>query len=399
MNAILDAHDLPPPTEPEFGAEQRRAAFFGLDKTLIHGSSLFLVAQGLHQRDFFRTREIARFAWEQYRSRGVLETAPQVESSTNAALEFVAGRRRPDIEALAREITHERIVPRVFPDIAKLIEQHRCAGDLTFVATAAPAEVAQVVAEGLGMTGSLGTRAEVDDAQRYSGRLEGSVLRGAAKASAVEAHAATAGINLNESVAYSDSINDLPLLELVGRPAVVNPDDKLRRVADDRGWPVHDVEGPKRDRRQPTVVVHDRFRALGLESSLRPAGMAPSGRTHHFKADDPEDLLRQLEASGRFRRDTRLGALFHRGEISLREVAQRRSLHVTFGEDNRVSAHVDHISPLASSQPDDGCRYSLPRIAAHNMTGMAGDLVRLVSRRNRGHTDCCPETETEADAS
>ena len=88
-----------------------------------------------------------------------------------------------------------------------------------------------LLAESLEMTGALGTRAEVDDADRYSGRLSGAVLHGSAKADAVEAHAREAGIDLGASVAYSDSIHDLPLLELVGRAEVVNPDRRLRRVA------------------------------------------------------------------------------------------------------------------------------------------------------------------------
>lgn len=394
MHTTLDQHDLPPPDDQSH-PPQHRAAFFGLDQTLIPGSSLFLLAQGLHERELYGTRDMLRFAWEQLRFRiGPSEVIPQIESSKDAALEFVAGRHRPDVEALAREIAQERIVPRVYPGMARLIDQHRSAGDLTFVTTAAPAEVAQVVAEGLDMTGGLGTRAEVDGAQRYSGRLEGALLHGTAKASAVEAHAAAAGIDLEQSTAYSDSISDLPLLELVGRPEVVNPDERLRRVADDRGWPVHHVGGVRPDRRRASMSVHHRVAGLGLTSPLRPVRLASRGRTHHFHTDNPDRLVRELEASGRFRRDTRLGRLFHPGQISLREVAPRESLHIIVDEGTRVAAHIDHYSPLAHEQPDIGCRYSLSRIAAHNVLGMASDLARLVPGRRGPHT-CCPDPKTQ----
>lgn len=386
LSTSSGAPDVAPPESPPPG-RPHRAAFFGLDKTLIPGSSLFLLAQGLHQRDFYGTTDLLRFAWQHFMFKvGSCDTPPRRESPTDAALGFVAGRDRSEVRVLAREIAGERIVPRVFPDMAELIGRHREAGTLTFVATAGPAELAEIVAEGLGMTGGLGTHAEVDDSERYSGRLAGSVLHGEAKAGAVESHAAEAGIDLSESVAYSDTINDLPLLKLVGNAEVVNPDRKLRKVADERGWPVHDLR-PARSSLSghPTPHVTFRVAALGLQSPVRPEGqIAPRSRGHHFIVDDPDALVRELEATGRFRRDSRMGRLFHRGKISLREVSPSHSLHITLGDGNRVSAHVDRYSPLAASQPEDGCRYSLPRIAAHNLAGIAGDLRRLaVPRRQR----------------
>jgi len=104
--------------------------------------------------------------------------------------------------------------------------------------------------------------------------------------------------------------------------------------------------------------------------------------------EDPEALVRELEATGRFRRDSPLGRLFHRGKISLREVSATHSLHITLGDGNRVSAHVDRYSPLAPSQPEDGCRYSLARIAAHNLAGIAGDLRRLATPGRRRSPGC-----------
>jgi HAD superfamily hydrolase (TIGR01490 family) len=313
-----------------------------------------------------------------------------LDSSRNAALSFVAGRHRPELQALAREIADETIVPAVYPDLAELIENHRAAGALTFVATAAPAELAEIVAQGLGMTGGLGTTAEVDADERYSGRLSGTVLQGTAKAGAVEAHAAAAGIDLSASVAYSDSINDLPLLELVGYAEVVNPDRQLRKVAQRRGWRVHDVRPATRRPMPPGAApVPHRVAALGLASPVEPAAdPVRRGAAHHFTTEDPVALLRELESSGRFRRDTRLGAIFHRGQVSLREVSPTHSLHITVGKGNKVSAHVDRYSPLAANQPDEGrVRYALHRVAAHNVTGAASSLAKLIPsrRRRRGH--------------
>ncbi len=223
-----------------------RGAFFDLDNTLIPGSSLFLLARGLRERDLCRTHEVVSFAWHQAVFRlGRIEPPGGLRACREAALEFVQGRYQPDVRAMAAEISDERILPRVYPEITEVIDGHRAAGDLTFIATAAPSELAETLAERLGMTGGLGTTAEVDGSGRYSGRLGGSVLHGLAKAEAVEMHAARWGIDLSVSAAYSDSINDLPLLELVGTAEVVNPDRRLRRVADARGWAVHEVRSSR----------------------------------------------------------------------------------------------------------------------------------------------------------
>jgi HAD superfamily hydrolase (TIGR01490 family) len=368
-----------PPPEPT-----ARAAFFGLD-TLIPGSSLYLLAQGLQRRHFYGRADLLGFAWQRLVFRAGPSGATQARTPQDAVLSFVAGKHRPELRALAREIADEAIVPQVYPDLAALIDAHRAAGALTFVATAAPAELAEIVAQGLGMTGGLGTTAEVDDDERYSGRLSGTILQGAAKAGAVRAHAVRAGIDLSASVAYSDSINDLPLLELVGSAEVVNPDRQLRRVAERRGWRVHDVRPATRRPMAPgSAPVPHRVAELGLASPVESVGQpVRRGAAHHFTTEDPTALLRELEDSGRFRRDTRMGAIFHRGQVSLREVSPTHSLHIMVGKGNKVSAHIDRYSPLAANQPEKRARYSLRRVAAHNVVGMAGGLARLIPGRRK----------------
>jgi HAD superfamily hydrolase (TIGR01490 family) len=378
MSSSLGAPEpAAPPPNPN---PERRAAFFGLD-TLIPGSSLYLLAQGLQSRHFYGRADLVGFAWQ----RLVFRAGTPAEGPQDAALSFVAGKHRPELRALAREIADERIVPLVYPDLAEIIEAHRAEGALTFVTTAAPAELAEIVAEGLGMTGGLGTTAEVDAEERYSGRLAGTVLQGEAKAGAVVLHAAAAGIDLSASIAYSDSINDLPLLELVGCAEVVNPDRQLRKVAQRRGWKVHDVRPAIRRPMAPGAApVPHRVAALGLASAVEAAEQpVRRGAAHHFTTADPAALLRELEESGRFRRDTRLGAIFHRGQVSLREVSPTHSLHITVGKGNRVSAHVDRYSPLATRQPEQVARYAFHRVAAHNVAGIAGGLARLVPSRRR----------------
>jgi HAD superfamily hydrolase (TIGR01490 family) len=224
-----------------------RAAFFDLDKTLVPGSSLFLLARGMYERDFYRARDIARLAWGQFVFRAFGKESPAgMEKSRNAALEFVKGRDAAEIRALGREIAEEQVLPRVYADIAAIIRQHNEAGDQTWLLTAAPQELAQIVASGLSMTGARGTIAGIDAHGRYTGELVGEIAHGPAKAKIAEEIAGGHSIEMRDSAAYSDSINDLPLLESVGHPHAVNPDHALRRVARSRGWPIHELRTRRR---------------------------------------------------------------------------------------------------------------------------------------------------------
>jgi phosphoserine phosphatase len=96
-----------------------------------------------------------------------------------------------------------------------------------------------VIAQRLGLTGAIGTVAEIADG-RYTGRLVGEMMHGPAKAAAITDLASREGLDLSRCAAYSDSINDVPMLSAVGRPVAVNPDAALRRAARDRGWEIRD---------------------------------------------------------------------------------------------------------------------------------------------------------------
>ncbi|HEV3473661.1 MAG TPA: HAD-IB family hydrolase [Actinomycetota bacterium] len=224
----------------------KRAAFFDLDRTLIPGSSLFLLARGLYERDMFRVRDLLRFGWGQmmFRLRG--EAQRGMEKSRTSTLEFVKGRNQQELMAWGREIAAEQILPRVYRDIVDVIDGHRERGDLTFLVTAAPIELAETIAQALDMTGAIATVSEVDDFGRYTGRLAGAVMHGPEKAKAVAEVALDHNLDLMECAAYSDSKNDLPLLESVGHPHAVNPEGELKRIAFTRGWPIHELRTRRR---------------------------------------------------------------------------------------------------------------------------------------------------------
>ncbi len=220
------------------------AAFFDVDNTMMVGASLFHFARGLAARKFFTTSALAGFAWQQVKFRvGGRET--DVGGHRDTALSFVAGRPVSEIVELGEEIYDELMADRIWAGTRALAQMHLDAGQRVWLVTATPVELARIISRRLGLTGALGTVAESVDGV-YTGRLVGELLHGPAKGHAVRALAVTEGLDLRRCTAYSDSVNDVPMLSAVGTAVAVNPDASLRDVARARGWQVRDFRTGRR---------------------------------------------------------------------------------------------------------------------------------------------------------
>jgi HAD superfamily hydrolase (TIGR01490 family) len=216
------------------------AAFFDVDNTMMMGASLFWFARGLAARKYFTTRDLARFVWQQAKFRiAGNESADDMHTIRENALAFVAGREVAEIVQAGEEIYDELMADRIWSGTRVLAQRHLDAGQRVWLVTATPVELARIIARRLGLTGALGTVAEVVDG-RYTGRLVGELMHGEAKAEAVRALAEREGLDLTRCTAYSDSANDLPMLTLCGTAVAVNPDTELRAVARSRGWTIRD---------------------------------------------------------------------------------------------------------------------------------------------------------------
>jgi len=224
----------------EVPLDPRAAAFFDVDNTVMQGASIFHLARGLYQRDFFTARDIGRFAWQQAKFRVVgREDMGSVHEARETALSFAAGHTVAELTTIGEEVFDEVMAGKVWPGTRALAQMHLDAGQRVWLVTATPVEVATVIAKRLGLTGALGTVAETEDGV-YTGRLVGEILHGPAKAAAVTALAQREGLDLAACSAYSDSANDIPLLSLVGHPCAINPDSALRSHAREQGWRVRD---------------------------------------------------------------------------------------------------------------------------------------------------------------
>lgn len=215
------------------------AAFFDVDNTIIRGASAFWLAQAMFTRRFFTIFDIVRFSWHQVAYMVFGENKRRIAAVRRRALAIVAGRSVAELTALGEEVYDEVLAHRIFPGTKALLDAHLAAGHQVWLITATPSEVGELIARRLGATGALATVAETKFGF-YTGHLKGEMMHGVVKAQSVEALAQRENLDLSQSYAYGDSINDLDLLETVGHPSAINPDPRLRLQAMNLGWPVRD---------------------------------------------------------------------------------------------------------------------------------------------------------------
>jgi HAD superfamily hydrolase (TIGR01490 family) len=212
------------------------AAFFDLDRTLLRRSSALALAGSFRKRGLISHWQMLRAAgWQLlFVARGASHES--VRRAAEDALRLLAGYTPEQMRELVAEAMEPILRPLVYAEPLHLLKQHHDRGEKAYIVSASLQEIVEAIATDLGFDGALGTVIEVKDG-KYTGRAERS-LHAQAKADCVRALAEREGYDLAECTAYSDSHTDVPFLEAVGHPIVVNPDRALRRIAAARGWPV-----------------------------------------------------------------------------------------------------------------------------------------------------------------
>jgi HAD superfamily hydrolase (TIGR01490 family) len=209
-------------------------AIFDLDNTLLGGDSdylwgRFLVEQGIVDATYYE-RENQRF-YEEYKA-GQLDIYEFLRFSLAPLAEH-------DMETLNRwhrQFMAEKIAPIMLPKAQELLEQHRAKGDYLLIITATNRFVTGPIAEALGVDDMLATEPEFKDG-RYTGDVADVPCFQQGKVVRLEKWLSQTGMNLADSWFYSDSHNDLPLLDLVTHPVAVDADDTLTDHAAEKGWP------------------------------------------------------------------------------------------------------------------------------------------------------------------
>lgn len=210
-------------------------AIFDLDNTLLGGDSdylwgRFLVEQGIVDAAYYE-RENQRF-YDEYKS-GQLD----IHEFLRFSLKPLTEHEPQQLQAWHRQFMAEKIEPIMLPKAADLLANHREQGHFLLIITATNSFVTSPIAKRLGVDDMLATEPRQVNG-RYTGEVEGTPCFQHGKVERLHTWLEANGRNLDGSWFYSDSHNDLPLLELVSNPVAVDADETLTDHAMQKGWPL-----------------------------------------------------------------------------------------------------------------------------------------------------------------
>ena len=230
----------PQQTQPQTAAttapHARTAAFFDLDKTIIAKSSTLAFSKPFFDQGLLNRRAVLKSSYAQFIYLLSGADHDQMDRMRAHMTNMCTGWDVAQVKSIVNETLHDIVTPLVFGEAADLIAAHKLFGRDVVLVSASGEEIVAPIARALGATHAMATRMVVEDG-KYTGEIA-FYCYGEGKVQAIRELAAREGYPLEHCYAYSDSITDLPMLEAVGHPSVVNPDRSLRREATERGWPL-----------------------------------------------------------------------------------------------------------------------------------------------------------------
>ncbi|MGZ4503388.1 MAG: HAD family hydrolase [Nocardioidaceae bacterium] len=245
----MASHPAPPPqsnSQAQSPAQSQRlvlhralgrpAAFFDLDKTIIAKSSTLAFSRSFYAGGLISRGSVLRSAYAQFVYLVGGADHDQMEKMREFLSELCAGWDVQTVRDIVADTLHNIVDPLVYDEAVSLMEEHRLAGRDVIIVSASGAEVVEPIGQMLGADGVVATRMEIADG-KYTGAID-YYAYAENKATAIKDLALQNGYDLARSYAYSDSITDIHMLEIVGNPYAVNPDRELRRQATARGWPI-----------------------------------------------------------------------------------------------------------------------------------------------------------------
>jgi HAD superfamily hydrolase (TIGR01490 family) len=218
-------------------------AFFDFDRTLITANSGVLwLRSELRLGNISWWKALVAAAWV---ARYQLGFGRKGQLGLKRAIASLAGSAEADLRERTLAFYEEHVRSLYRPGARRAVEDHRELGDELVLLTSSPAYLAELVADDLRLDAVLCNRFEVDESGIHTGRSLGDLCYGQGKLIHAEGHARERGVSLEACAFYTDSFSDLGVMEAVGRPVAVNPDQRLRRVALARGWPIVDWGEPE----------------------------------------------------------------------------------------------------------------------------------------------------------
>ncbi|MGV0624993.1 HAD-IB family hydrolase [Mycolicibacter minnesotensis] len=218
------------------GRQTRTAVFLDLDQTVIAKSSALAFSKPFMDQGLISRRTVLKSSYAQFLMLFSGADHDQMERMRAHLTNMCTGWNVDQVKAIVNETMHEVVTPLIFAEAAELIADHKLCGRDVVVVSASGEEIVAPIARALGATHAMATRMVVAEG-KYTGEIA-FYCYGEGKVQAIRELAAREGYPLEHCYAYSDSITDLPMLQAVGHPSVVNPDRALRKEAIAQGWPV-----------------------------------------------------------------------------------------------------------------------------------------------------------------
>ena len=220
----------------------RPAAFFDLDKTIIAKSSALAFSKPFYAGGLINRRSVLRSAYAQFVFHLGGADHDQMEKMREFLSKMVTGWHVDTVREIVADTLHNIVEPLVYDEAVSLIEDHHLAGRDVIIVSASGIEMVEPIGELLGVDAVVASRLSTEEG-RFTGAID-FYAYAENKAVAMKELAERRGYDLSRSFAYSDSITDVHMLEVVGHPHAVNPDKELRRVAREREWPILAFDRP-----------------------------------------------------------------------------------------------------------------------------------------------------------
>ena len=249
MPAAGPADDIPGAVAPEGVTGDpsrtlagRPAAFFDLDKTIIAKSSALAFSRSFYAGGLINRRSAMRSTYAQFVFLIGGADHDQMEKMREFLSRMVTGWHVDTVREIVADTLHNIVEPLVYEEAVSLIEEHQLAGLDVIIVSASGSEMVEPIGELLGVDAVIATRLATEGG-RYTGGID-FYAYAENKATAIQELAQLRGYDLAASYAYSDSITDVHMLEIVGHPHAVNPDKELRRIARENDWPILTFDRP-----------------------------------------------------------------------------------------------------------------------------------------------------------
>ena len=229
----------PAPARHNEGVE---AAFFDLDKTIVARSSPLALGKSFFKEGLISRSWLLKSLYAQLMFHLMGADESKMQKMQQEAARMTEGWEAEKVRRVVSEVLEDVISPLIYAEALEVIHDHREAGRLVCIVSSSPEEVVEPLAAMIQVDRFIASRPRIVDG-KYTGELD-YYAYGPHKAEAIRKLAEAHAIDLEGSFAYSDSITDLPMLEVVGNPVVVNPDKDLRKVAEERSWPIEAFRNP-----------------------------------------------------------------------------------------------------------------------------------------------------------